>query len=335
MSESFGDVTGEYQALHVGSGLVSGAHELVSVSGADAGTFLDSLLSQDLTGLGDGDVVRSLLLEPRGKLRASLWVGLLDGAYYLVADTGSGADLEHDLLRFKLRVDVEVLSPVPVLDLIGPQAEATLDRGGLPAPVGIAGCFDGVAVRALLGHLPRFFLPEAARDQLLEAGALPVGGLAATAVRVEMGEPRVGRDVDDSTIPQETPLVADAVSLDKGCFLGQELVARIDSRGHVNRHLRGVVIAENSIPPERAEIWSGDQKVGELTSVSESLGVGAPIGLGLVRREVDPGDSVEIRWQGGSVVGTVRALPLLTADDPGVQGLTATARAERGPENHQ
>ncbi len=311
MTDSFGDVTGEYQALHARSGLVGGEHELVLVEGADAGSFLDSLLSQDLTGLRPGEVVRSLLLEPRGKLRASLWVGLLDDVYHLVADAGSGADVESDLLRFKLRVEVEVASPIPLLDLIGPDSEPTLEAAGLATPSGIGGSLGAAVVRGPLGHLPRFFLPKGAGDQLVAAGARPVGRLAATAVRVEMGEPRVGRDIDSSTIPQETPLVAEAVSFEKGCFLGQELVGRIDSRGHVNRHLRGVVIAENSIPPESAEIWSGDQKVGELTSVSESLGVGAPIGLALVRREVGPGESVEIRWQGGAVDAEVRDLPLL------------------------
>ena len=311
MTDSFGDVTGEYQALHESSGLVADAHELVIVSGPDAGGFLDSLLSQDLTGMNSGDVVRSLLLGPRGKLRAPLWVGLLGDAFQLVADLGSGTQVQEDLLRFRLRVDVEVADPQPMLDLIGPDSAMVLAGASLPVPAGAAAWADGVAIRAPLGHVDRFYVPDAAREALLAAGARLVGDLAATAVRVEMGEPRMGRDIDESTIPQETPLVEEAVSFEKGCFLGQELVARIDSRGHVNRHLRGIVISENSLPPEKAEIWSDNDMVGELTSVSESLRVGAPIGLGLVRREVLPGDSVEIRWAGGKVGAEIRDLPLL------------------------
>lgn len=311
MSDSFGDVTGEYEALHASSGLVVDAHELVAVSGPDARSFLDSLLSQDLTGIGSGDVVRSLLLGPRGKLRAPLWVGQLDGVFHLATDPGAGAHVQEDLLRFKLRVAVDVADPQPMLDLIGPGSATVLTDAGFPVPTGVAGSGGGLAMRAPLGHIQRFFLLASAREALLQAGARPAGDLAATAVRVEMGEARMGRDIDESTIPQETPLVEEAVSLEKGCFLGQELVARIDSRGHVNRHLRGLVISENSLPPEKAEIWSGNDKVGELTSVSESLRVGAPIGLGLVRREVLPGEKVEIRWAGGSAEAEVRDLPLL------------------------
>ena len=311
MTDSFGDVTGEYQALHNSSGLVADAHELVTVSGPDARSFLDSLLSQDLTELADGDVVRSLLLGPRGKLRASMWVGRAGDVFHLATDAGSGANVQEDLLRFKLRVDAEVAASEPMLDLVGPESAAVLATAGLPAPIGLTPTSDGVVVRAPLGHLDRFFVPVAARQALLQAGAEVVGTLAATAVRVEMGEPRMGRDMDGSTIPQETPLVDQAVSFEKGCFLGQELVARIDTRGHVNRHLRGVVISENSLPPEGAGIWSGEDEVGELTSVSESLRVGAPIGLALIRKEVMPGQEVEIRWTGGSVGGKVRDLPLL------------------------
>lgn len=312
MTDSYGDVTGEYQALHDGCGLVADAHELVAVAGPDAGSFLDSLLSQDLTGLTDGQIVRSLLLEPRGKLRAPLWVGLIDSVFQLATEPDSGEIVAGDLLRFKLRVDVEIAAPVPMFDLIGPGAEAVLVAAGLPAPVGIAVAAAGPVVRAPLGHMTRFLVPSGSRESLESAGARPVGDLAATAVRVEMGEPRMGRDLDEATIPQETPLVESAVSFDKGCFLGQELLARIDSRGgRVNRHLRGVVITDNVLPPEKAEIWLGNDQVGVLSSVSESLQVGAPVGLGLVHREVTPGALVEIRWPDGSVGAEVRDLPLL------------------------
>ena len=120
----------------------------------------------------------------------------------------------------------------------------------------------------------------------------------------------MGIDVDRDTIPQETGLVPEAVSFTKGCFLGQELVARIDSRGRVNRHLRGVTIGENVLPPEGATLWQGGAGVGKLSSVGESLALRAPVALAMVRREVEPGEEVEIRWEGGGTRGTVRPLPL-------------------------
>jgi len=296
--DTHGDVTGEYQALHRSVGFVSGQHALVRVAGPDAESFLDSLLSQQLVGLADGTVVRSLLLGPRGKLRALLWVVRFGSEFLLVTDAGAATHVVADLTRFKLRVQLEIGEPEPVLDLIGPGAPAVADG------------FER-ALAAPLGTLDRFFVVGADPSDLASAGAVPAGALASTAVRVEMGEPVMERDVDESTIPQEAGGIAESVSFTKGCYLGQELVARIDSRGHVNRHLRGLVLAENALPPEGAEVFAGDSAVGAITSVSESLLVGAPIGLGLIRREVEPGARVEIRWAGGTAAAEVRALPLL------------------------
>ena len=300
---SHGDVTGEYQAIHNAAGLIEGVHGVVRVAGPDAESFLDSLLSQDLVGLADGKVVRSLLLGPRGKLRALLWVARFGEEFLLVADAAASATVVADLARFKLRVDLEIFPPEPVLDLVGPTSTGILATAGLGAP--------SRALPAPLGKLPRFFIVGAAMPELVGAGARPVGRLASTAARVEMGEPIMGQDVDESTIPQEAGVVADSVSFTKGCYLGQELVARIDSRGHVNRHLRGVVLFENALPPEGAEVRAGDTIVGSITSIAESLEVGAPIGLGLIRREVEPGSGVEIRWPGGSATAQIRELPLI------------------------
>jgi folate-binding protein YgfZ len=299
-ADSFGDVTGEYQALHGSAGLVPGAHVAVRVAGPDAETFLDSLLSQDLGGLTDGTVVRSLLLGPRGKLRALLSVARYGDEFLLVSDAEVGSSVVEDLTRFKLRVRLEIGEPEAVLDLIGPESEGIVDR--LDAGAGVR------ALGAPLGWLSRFFI--LGREDVAPE-APPVGHLAYTAVRVEMGEPVMGRDVDENTIPQEAGVVDDSVSFTKGCYLGQELVARIDSRGHVNRHLRGLVLVENALPPEGAAVFAGDAEVGTITSVAESLQVGAPIGLGLIRREVEPGTPVEIRWDGGSAAAEVRSLPLL------------------------
>ena len=120
----------------------------------------------------------------------------------------------------------------------------------------------------------------------------------------------MGVDIDEKTIPQEAGVVGAAVDFTKGCYLGQELVARIDSRGRVNRHLRGLVIAENVLPPVGAEVRSSDRLLGTLTSVAESLELRAPVALALLRREAEPGDVVEIVWEGGETGGRVGELPL-------------------------
>lgn len=305
--DSYGDVTGEYRALQEQAGVVEGRHELVRVAGPDAETFLDSLLSQDLAGLAEGTVVRSLLLGPRGKLRALLWVRRAEHEFLLVSDSGTAATVAGDLTRFKLRVDVTIAEPEPVVDLIGPTAARVLTAAASDLTAGT----DRTAIPAALGVLDRWFVIGVPAGELVAAGATRAGLLAHTAVRVEQGEPVMGIDVDESTIPQEAGVVPAAVSFTKGCYLGQELVARIDSRGHVNRHLRGLVLTENALPPTGSEVVADEQAVGAITSLSESLQVGAPIGLGLIRREVELGTRVLVNWPGGSAGAEVRQLPLV------------------------
>lgn len=311
LPDSFGDVTGEYLAARNEVGLVAGHHELVTVRGPDVVPFLQGIVSQDLAAAQPGDVTRSFLLGPEGKLRALLWVLKGDDEVLLAADAGRGAMVATELTRYRFRVDVEIeAAPRPLLELWGPQAERTLASTGLPVPAGWQQSGSIEVAAAPLGGLVRFLVIGADREQLVAAGARPVGYLAATALRVEAGEPQMGRDVDEKTIPQETGLVAAAVSFTKGCYVGQELVARIDSRGRVNRLLRGVVIHENVLPPEGAELIDDDREVGTVTSVAESLTLRAPVALSLVRREVEPGNSVTVRWDGGSVSATLREVPL-------------------------
>ncbi|MDF1594480.1 MAG: glycine cleavage T C-terminal barrel domain-containing protein [Acidimicrobiia bacterium] len=307
---SFGDVTAEYLAIRRGAGLVSGSHEAVRVVGPDAISFLQGLLSQDLSGPA-GTVVRSLLLTPQGKLRALLWALIGEGEVVLIADAGSGETVASDLGRYRIRVDVEIeRERSPVLELWGPASAGVLERAGISAPGGWRPFTGGWVARAGLAGLDRYLLTGVDPARLLTAGAVRCGQQAATAVRIEAGEPVMGADVDESTIPQESGLVPEAVSFTKGCYLGQELVARIDSRGHVNRRLRGLVVEENLLPPRGAAVFSGDREVGLVGSVAESLTLRAPVALALVRREVEIGAAVEIRWEGGSVGATAGNLPL-------------------------
>lgn len=306
MVDSHGDVTGEYLALRNEAGMMAGRHELVAVTGPDTIGFLDNLLSQDLSSAQPGDVRRSLLLAPQGKLRALLWALIGDDEVLLVTDFGVAAQVASDLARFKLRVDAEIgVLGDEVIDVVGPHAADALERAGLPVPEGWTRHPGGIVAGLPLGSLPRFVVTGA------DPAARPVGSLAMTTVRIEAGEPVFGVDVDDGTIPQETGLVADTVDFTKGCYLGQELVARIDSRGRVNRRLVGVTVSENVLPPVGAEVMAGGDVRGAVSSVGESLELRAPVALAMVRREVAGGDAVELRWEGGGTTGQVRDLPLV------------------------
>lgn len=300
---SYGDVTSEYRALRNAAAVVEATHDLVRVYGPDASSFLQGILSQDLEAMTPGEIRRSFLLNPSGKLTALLWI--LKGAEQVLifCDAGLGESVAETLGYYRIRVKADVSTDErPVWSLVGPDALELLgvgdewtERDGVvlaPAPL------TGLARVIVAGDLPVSGLPRA-------------GAVAMTAVRVEAGEPVMGVDVDEKTIPQETGLVPAAVSFTKGCYLGQELVARIDSRGRVNRHLRGVVMTRNVLPPDGAEVWSDDRMCGTLTSVTESLGVMAPIALCLLRREVAPGDELEVRWPGGTTPAIARELPLV------------------------
>lgn len=308
--QSYGDVTAEYRAMVAGCGAVVGARRLVWVRGADAVSFLDGQISQDVAAMQPGTVARSFLLEPRGKIVALMWVLRGESDVGLVVDAGRTADAVASLERFRFRVDATFDEPRPLVDLWGPDRERALERLDLGGVTGWAEV-SGRTVAHLPSRVPVAVVAGVTGDDVTAAGAVLAGTIAATTARIEAGEPVSGVDIDETTIPQETGLVEEAVSFTKGCFLGQELVARIDSRGRVNRHLRGLAVAENLIPPVGAVVEHDDAEVGRVTSVGESLRVGAPIALALIRREVEPNDRVSLVWDGGSVPAVVRDLPMV------------------------
>lgn len=292
---TYGDVTAEYLAARSGAGQVADLHDLVWFSGKDAVTFLESLISQNVVDQPVDSVRRSFLLGPRGKITALMWVLRGDDRVGLLSDVGYGQVLTDTLGRYRIRVDVEIAAePRPIATLVGPESlevDGWSDDGVLTAGLPLAGN----------------------RRSITTAGSdlRPVGAVAWTAVRVEAGEPVMGVDIDEGTIPQESGLVPETVDFDKGCYLGQELVARIDSRGHVNQRLMGVMVTENVIPPPDAELVVEEKVVGKLTSPAESLTLRSPVGLSLVRREVEAGDKVGVRWPGGGTEAVVADLPLV------------------------
>ena len=210
------------------SGAELARRDLVRVTGPDTWTFLQSLLSQDVANLADGDSLPTLLLTPQGKVDVVGVITRIGDDAVIATDPGWGERLVASLTRFRIRTKVEfTVEPAPPMDADAFATEET--------------------------------------------------------TRIAAGIPRMGADLDDSVIPQEAFLELDAVSFTKGCFIGQELVCRIDSRGHVNRFLRHVVPADSGVTLQvGAEITVGEKVVGSITSSS------AGIALGFVRREVDP-----------------------------------------------
>ena len=261
-------------------GLVRDRFELVAVEGPDSRRFLDGLLSQDLSDLHPTRATRSFLLSPQGKLRALLWVAGTDDRVDLYTDARIGSRVESDLNHYKIRIKATVGAPVPALMF--------LDE----VPPG--------AVRSDLGNRVRGFGTEDPGWQAVDEDQWDVA-------RIEAGEPVMDLDVDERTIPQETGLVTEAVSFAKGCYLGQELVARLDSRqGRVNRNLRRVEIeggpAKISLIRAPAVAELDGEEVGMLTSIAGNEE--RVLGLGLLHRRVEPGDQVRIGDRRGEVLGS-------------------------------
>lgn len=281
-------------------GAVPIQRDVVRVHGPEAVAFLQGQLSQDVAGLPVGESAPSLLLQPSGKVDAWLRVTrLADDDLLLDVDAGYGHVVHGRLRRFKLRTQAE-LEPAAWsgLALRGPGArevEVPAGAHGLPA------AWPGVPAVDLLGP-----------GELALAGVALADIAALEALRVECGVPAMGAELTDATIPAEMGqwLVDASVSFAKGCYTGQELVARIDSRGgNVPRPLRGLRL-DGAPPPPGAEVQLADgTSVGILTSSARSAALG-PVGLAIVGRATVPGTTVQVVGELGSCPATVHELPL-------------------------
>ena len=312
----------ELEALRTAAGVVDTSERgAVLVTGPDAWSYLQSLVSADLDTVGDGQGVHSLLLTPQGKLDVDFRLLRVGDEAWLDSDPGFGEQLAASLNRFRIRVKCDVTDRTGSwgsLAVRGPGAvdvASALDVEVPAAPHAHVAFGDAVVVRVpwpggdgfdVVG--PRSTVASAA-DRLTAAGVAASSSDAYEALRIEVGVPRQGYDLDEKTIPQEAFLERDAVSFTKGCFLGQELVCRIDTRGRVNKYLRRLTAIEDERPPRGAEILSGDKVVGTVTSSVASADVPGAA-LGYVRREVDPPAEVQLRWDGGTGQAVVEALPV-------------------------
>jgi tRNA-modifying protein YgfZ len=309
-----------------GCGLVDRSERgKLALSGPDAKSFLAGQVTNDIEALQPGEGCYAAFLTHKGKMLGDMRVLAVGGDPHgapseLLLDTERVAlqALFDMIRRFKIGYDVELHKRTlecALLSLVGPASREVAARAAghdalpphdappsldqlpvcehahTPARIAerevrlIATDKGGVDVLCDASDL------EAVSDALLAAGARPVSEVAAEIVRVERGRPRYGVDLDDTTIPQEAGLNDRAVSFTKGCYVGQETVARLHYKGKPNRHLRCLRLSAPTAPGE--ELRLGERSVGHLASsvLSPTLG---PIGLALVRREAEPGTTVAV-----------------------------------------
>ena len=298
----YGDPLREQRLLAEGAGLVDRSdRDVLAVPGADRLSWLHSLTSQHLDRLADGTGTEALVLSPHGHVEHHLVLADVDGTTWADVEPGTGEALEGFLqkMRFLLRVEPALVTEQwAVLGLVGPKANGVLAAAGLPVPEAayevrpLAPGFvrrmppigDGAPVVDLMVSRTEL---GAVAERLLAAGAAPAGSLAYEALRVEARRPRLGVDSDHRTIPNELSWLVTAVHLDKGCYRGQETVARVHNLGRPPRrlvllHLDGIseVLAEPGTP-----VLAGVREVGRVGTVVRHHELGV-IALALVKQSV-------------------------------------------------
>jgi folate-binding protein YgfZ len=299
--------TTDYERLREAVGLVDrSARGKLRLTGGEAADYLQGQITNDVASLVPGAGCYAALLNHKGKMLADMRV--LRGEDFIWIDTepeGLPA-LARNASMFSIGRDVrheDVTADYAILSLIGPDARAPLDNPPPAEEHAFTHGEHGLYVSTDLGVDVICAAGDAAavRDAL---GVEEVSEEAAECLRIESGRPRFSIDVGTETIPEEAGLNERAVSFTKGCYVGQETVARLHYKGKPNRHLRGLRLAA---PVEHGdEIRLGERVVGEVGSAAESPALG-PIALAVVRREAAPGDVVEVG--AASVEATVSELP--------------------------
>jgi tRNA-modifying protein YgfZ len=301
------ELDGQYRALREGAGLLDRSRRgKLWVTGSDAVDFLQGQLTNDLETLAPGDGCYAALLDRKGHVQADTRV-LRIGPEEIWLDTEPEAArvvLRH-LSMYKVGRDVGILDLGPeraILSLIGPQAPALSGAAPLSPEHAHREIACGAACRAVATDLGVDLIcadgdVAAVEQALLGSGAVRVSEAAAEILRVESGRPRFGREMTTATIPQEAGIDVRAVSFTKGCYIGQETVARLHYKGRPNRHLRGLRL-ESPVGDGEAIFLEG-REVGRVGTAVISPALG-PLALAVIRREARPGDRVEV---GESAIG--------------------------------
>jgi folate-binding protein YgfZ len=318
----FGAPEAEYRALRDGAAVVDlGFRTVVRAVGPDRTAFLQGMLTNDLSRLAPGAGCAALLLTIQGRVTADVRVAATDDALLLDVDVRARDRFVAALEKLLVADDVELARPAEPPALVGlegpaaralvadlpgePHAHRETSVAGIPVRVAAAGDLGtgGVVVHAPAARA------AAVWDALVAAGARPCGMEALEGRRVEIGVPRIGLDMGEDTLALEVPVEA-AVSHTKGCYLGQEVVARGSARGHVNRRLTALVL-DGPVPPAGAPLVRDGKDVGHLTTVARSFGLERPAALGLVRRECwEPGTELAVRHGHAVTIVRVAAWPL-------------------------
>ena len=312
----------EYSALHNGALFFDRSDRTrMRISGPKAAELVTGMVTNDVLALLPGEGQYAAALTPKGKIVADLRIFALEDA--LLIDVSAGAapgwkEMVRKYVNPRIAPYHDLTSELADFGVFGRSARQLVSRvmdvddkdlAALPPYGHISRPFEDVTV--IIARVPEIdldgfdiFVPSEAAAPLrkkLEAAGIFAGGRDTWEIaRIESGRPEWGSDMDDSTLPQEANFdELGAISYTKGCYIGQETVARVHFRGHVNRFLRRLRFVTRPAPPKGAELVDETGKViGEIRSSALSPRFGG-VALGMVRREVAPGTTLQARWDGG------------------------------------
>jgi folate-binding protein YgfZ len=296
-------VATEYETVTQGCGLLDRSERgKLALSGPEAAAVLQGQVSNDVETLTSGTGCYATFLTPKGKMLGDVRILASDDELLLDTERATLQPffnvIRRALVGFKAELHKRTLESA-LVSLVGPQSMSVAAVPGLegaPEHVHLETTVGSMRVRAIrtdvgVDLLCRSHALEAVRAALRDLGARDVAEQTVECLRIERGRPRYGIDLDDTVIPEEAGLNERAVSFSKGCYVGQETVARLHWRGKPNRHLRGIRLSEPAAAGE--VLMLGARPVGRLGSVASSPRFG-PIGLALIRREAGPGSELSV-----------------------------------------
>ena len=333
----FTDPRQEHRTVRQGVGVIDLSHRgRLRLTGNDRAQYLHRIISNDVEGVAVGEGNYATILTNRGKIIADMKVYVFEDSIGIETNAETTSILYQELDKYLIADDVtieELTERTGAVGVHGPKSAELLqevygfDVGDLPEYHSVVHEIDGrriVCVRANETGEVGYNLCTASEsmewlwDTILTKGrafsAEPVGLTALNSLRIEAGIPRYGAELGDSVFPLEAELEG-AISFEKGCYIGQEIVARMQYRGHPNRLLRGFEITSDAPPQSGDRLFDGDKEIGWLTSAVVSPTLGKTIGMGYVRVAfTDEGSQVEVQTAGSRVDATVRLLPFYQRD---------------------
>lgn len=334
----YGDVSAEHAALGATAGALDlGFRGRICLTGSDRVRLLNGQVTNDIKMLSEGQGCYAAITSAKGKMEGDANIYCLRDELLLDFEPSLTEKLAHRFEKYIIADDVQAVDVAPHYGLLSVQGPAagTVVRAldlGLELPVrameftrvthpahGEVYCMNQMRARALGFDL---FVPVSALALVAErlfvavraSGGRPVGFDALEVARIEVGLPRYGVDMDESNLAPETGIERRAISYTKGCYIGQEVIARLRTYGQVARALRGLLLEKNlkALPQTGDKLWQGDKEIGYVTSAVFSLTLKSNIALGYVRRECNqPGTRLTLRTASGESAVEIVNLPFV------------------------